>query len=285
MRLERIKTLLDDLGRQYEEALARHDQAQAVADSAGAHHQNPSRTPSYSSSVSSSSSSSSSPLFFLLFFWMHLFCVQTTKEDDPQYHAETSNHQHHKLYAAILRAAYNRGTSQLRRHFRYVSSLRNILSSHPLDVSIAAKEVAAIEMEPLEDALTFDLTYQLLSRQHTWLLHIHTTRRGLRTKQMHDHVAAKTASPHSDRSQQRNATCPKMQRLLEAASWYRLVRRRRHSSSIAHFPLYVQKEGSTHDDKNDLWRYRILMDILSGDDFYAEYQEWIETDETKEVRM
>ncbi|KAH9117884.1 hypothetical protein LEN26_012389 [Aphanomyces euteiches] len=153
-----------------------------------------------------------------------------------------------RLCEAVSRAAYHRGLNQLQRHRRHIHSLLNIVNGHHVtDLALTAKEFASLTS--VEQMLRLDIKYQLLSWQRGWLEQLSIARE--------QSMARRAVTGHNQLDHNSH-----MKRLLEAASWYRWLQTHGRDSAVHPEP------------KQDN-----LADVLSGEEFFAEYYDLMATKE------
>ncbi|OQR93953.1 cleavage induced hypothetical protein [Thraustotheca clavata] len=192
-----------------------------------------------------------------------LFSFFCAPQADPWKHYDGLN----RLCEIVSKSTHHRMLNQLTRHKHHVQRLLNITHRrHQFDIGLASKELASFE--PIDTILQHDLKLHLLGQQRKWLQHLNRARE----------QAKKDAAIHSVQYRDSDQSHyqirhGKMRRLLEAASWYRLIQ---HSSGVGRSP---HGSSTIEDNQRNDEKSALMDDVLAGEEFYDEYYDLMNTQE------
>ncbi|EQC31757.1 hypothetical protein SDRG_10546 [Saprolegnia diclina VS20] len=206
-----------------------------------------------------------------------LFSFLCAPQADPWKHFDGLR----RLCDLVTTSSHHRTLNQLTRHKRHVQRLLHTVLRrhyHVHDMALTAKELATFES--IEMYLEHDLKLHLLSQQREWLQHLDLAREQAKKDASAHAVRYRHPSLDVDDAYPHNIRHGKMRRLLEAASWYRLLQQSAGLGRSPHGTNLSVVESSSNASPTELPRQQSVMDdVLAGEEFYAEYYELMNTKE------
>ncbi|OQR86289.1 hypothetical protein ACHHYP_10707 [Achlya hypogyna] len=193
-----------------------------------------------------------------------LFSFLCAPQVDPWKHFDGLR----RLCDVVTISYHHRSLNLLTRHQRHAQRLLHVVQRrhhHAHDTSLTAKELAAFE--PSKAMLAHDVKLHLLGQQREWLSHLNLAREQAKKDAAVHGVRYRNTSMDEADGHPHHIRHGKMRRLLEAASWYRLLQA---SAGLGRSPL--GSSSVTHQSS-------VMDDVLAGEEFYAEYYELMNTKE------